>query len=82
MKTCGSSNSPVASARFFTRLDSPGQCSAGRSRFYAMEADDVAEVPNGLMAARHVVSIPYCEQIELAEMPVTAFEMNVAYATT
>jgi hypothetical protein len=47
-----------------------------------MEADDVAEVPNGLMAAGYVVSIPYCEQIELAEMPVTAFEMNVAYATT
>jgi hypothetical protein len=54
----------------------------GDPAFYAMEADDVAEVPNGLMAAGYVVSIPYCEQIELAEMPVTAFEMNVAYATT
>jgi hypothetical protein len=34
------------------------------------------------MAAGYVVSIPYCEQIELAEMLVTAFEMNVAYAPT
>jgi hypothetical protein len=29
----------------------------------------VAEVLNGLMAAGYVESIPYCEQIELAEMP-------------
>ena len=49
--------------------------------FYAMEADDVAEVLDGLMAAGYVASIPYCEQIELAEMPVTAFEVSVAYAT-
>ena len=46
-----------------------------------MEADDVAEVLDGLMAAGYVASIPYCEQIELAEMPVTAFEVSVAYAT-
>lgn len=32
------------------------------------------------MAAGYVESIPYCEQIELAEMPVTAFEVNAAYA--
>jgi len=48
--------------------------------FYAMEADDVAEVLDGLMAAGYVASIPYCEQIELAEMPVTAFEVNAACA--
>ena len=35
-----------------------------------------------LHAIGFVESIPYCEQIELAEMPVTAFEVNVAYATT
>ena len=46
-----------------------------------MEAD-VAEVLNGLMADGYVANIPYCEQIELSEMPVTAFEVNVAYATT
>jgi hypothetical protein len=48
--------------------------------FTHMEADDVAEVLNGLMAAGYVESIPYCEQIELAEMPVMAFEVNAAYA--
>jgi hypothetical protein len=45
-----------------------------------MEADDAAEVLNGLMAAGYVASIPSCEQIELAEMPITAFD--VAYART
>jgi hypothetical protein len=47
--------------------------------FKHVEADDVAEVLDGLMAAGYVESIPYCEQIALAEMPVTAFEVNAAY---
>jgi hypothetical protein len=47
-----------------------------------MEADDAAEVLNGFMAAGYVSSISSCEQIELTKMPVTAFEVNVAYATT
>jgi hypothetical protein len=37
--------------------------------FTHMKAVDVAEVLNGLMTAKYVESIPYCEQIELAEMP-------------
>jgi hypothetical protein len=37
---------------------------------------------NGFGGCRMRESIPHCEQIELAEMPVTAFEVNVAYAPT
>jgi hypothetical protein len=45
-----------------------------------MESDDVTDVLNSLMAAGFVESIPYSEQIELAAMPVTAFEVNPAYS--
>jgi hypothetical protein len=48
--------------------------------FVRMESDDVTDVLNSLMAAGFVESIPYSEQIELAEMPVTAFEVNPAYS--
>lgn len=44
-----------------------------------MESDDVVDTLNSLMAAGFVESIPYSEQIQLAEMPVTAFEVNPAY---
>jgi hypothetical protein len=47
--------------------------------YVRMESDDVTDVLNSLMAAGFVESIPYLEQIELAEMPVTAFEVNPAY---
>ena len=47
-----------------------------------MESDDVNETLNGLIAAGFVESIPYAEEIQLAEMPVTAFEVNPAYAQT
>jgi len=33
-----------------------------------------------LMAAGFVESIPFSEQIELAQMPVTSFEINPAYS--
>jgi hypothetical protein len=45
-----------------------------------MESEDVTDVLNSLMAAGFVESIPYYEQVELAEMPVTAFGLNAAYA--
>jgi hypothetical protein len=48
--------------------------------FTRMESEDVADTLNSLMAAGFVESIPYFEQIQLAEMPVTAFEVNPAYA--
>lgn len=44
-----------------------------------MEPEDVTDVINGLLAAGFVESVPYSEQIEMAEMPVTAFEVNPAY---
>jgi hypothetical protein len=48
--------------------------------FTRMEVEDVADTLNSLMAAGFVESIPYFEQVQLAEMPVTAFEINPAYA--
>jgi hypothetical protein len=47
--------------------------------FTRMESEDVTDTLNALLAAGFVESIPYCEQIQLAEMPVTAFEVNPAY---
>jgi hypothetical protein len=44
-----------------------------------MESEDVTDTLNSLMAAGFVESIPYAEQIQLAEMPVTSFELNPAY---
>ena len=45
-----------------------------------MESEDLTDTLNSLLAAGFVQSIPYTEQVELAEMPVTAFEVNPAYA--
>jgi hypothetical protein len=44
-----------------------------------MESEDLTDTLNGLITAGFVETIPYCEQVELAEMPVTAFELNPAY---
>jgi hypothetical protein len=44
-----------------------------------MELEDVTDTLNSLIAAGFIESIPYCEQVQLAEMPVTAFEVNPAY---
>jgi hypothetical protein len=45
-----------------------------------MESEDVTDTLNSLMSAGFVESIPYYEEVQLAEMPVTAFELNPAYA--
>ena len=47
--------------------------------FTRMESQDVTDTLNSLLAAGFVESIPYCEQVDLADMPVTAFEANPAY---
>lgn len=47
--------------------------------FTRMELEDVTDALNGLMAAGFVESIPYYDEVQLAEMPVTAFEINPAY---
>ena len=46
-----------------------------------MEVGDVTDTLNSLMSAGYVESIPFCEEVQIAEMPVTAFELNPAYAT-
>ena len=47
--------------------------------FTRMEGEDVTDTLNSLMAAGFVESIPYAEQVQLAEMPVTQFELNPGY---
>src|ERR1700739_3136649 len=47
--------------------------------YVKMESEDVTDTLNSLMSAGFVESIPYAEQVELAEMPVTSFELNPAY---
>lgn len=44
-----------------------------------MEPDDVTDTLNSLMSAGFVESIPFYEEVQMAEMPVTAFEINPAY---
>jgi hypothetical protein len=47
--------------------------------FTRMELEDVTDTLNSLMSAGFVETIPYYEAVQLAEMPVTAFEVNPAY---
>jgi hypothetical protein len=46
-----------------------------------MDSEDVTDTLNSLMSAGFVESVPYYDEIQLAEMPVTAFELNPAYAS-
>ena len=48
--------------------------------YVRMESEDVTDTLNSLMSAGFVESVPYYEEVQLAEMPVTAFEVNPAYA--
>jgi hypothetical protein len=48
--------------------------------FTRMQSEDVTDTLNSLISAGFVESIPYTEQVQLAEMPGTAFEINPAYA--
>ncbi|MGI9087960.1 MAG: hypothetical protein ACR2HH_09510 [Chthoniobacterales bacterium] len=45
-----------------------------------MDAEDVTDTLNSLLSAGFAESIPYYEEVQMAEMPVTAFELNPAYA--
>jgi hypothetical protein len=47
--------------------------------FTRMEVEDVTDTLNSLIAAGFVESLPYSEEVQLAEMPVTSFEVNPAY---
>lgn len=48
--------------------------------FTRMEAEDVGDTLNGLIAAGFVEPIPYAEQVDLAEMPTLSYEVNPAYS--
>ena len=45
-----------------------------------MEAEDITDTLNSLISAGFVESVPYRDEVEMAEMPVTSFEVNAAYA--
>lgn len=45
-----------------------------------MELEDVTDALNGLIAAGFVESIPYSEEVQMAEIMATAFEVNPAYS--
>lgn len=45
-----------------------------------MDPEDVTDTLNSLMSAGFVESIPFYDQVEIAAMPVTNFEVNPAYA--
>jgi hypothetical protein len=44
-----------------------------------MDVEDVTDTLNSLMSAGFVETVPYYDEVQLAEMPVTAFELNPAY---
>jgi hypothetical protein len=44
-----------------------------------MDLEDVADVLNSLIAAGFVESVPYSEEVSLADLPGTTFELNPAY---
>jgi hypothetical protein len=45
-----------------------------------MELEDITDTLNALIAAGFVETIPYHEEVPMAEVPATAFEVNPAYA--
>lgn len=46
----------------------------------AMELEDITDTLNSLISAGFVETVPYRDQVEMAEVPVTTFEVNAAYA--
>jgi hypothetical protein len=44
-----------------------------------MEPEDLTDTLNSLMSAGFAESVPFSEQVDMAEMPVTSFELNPAY---
>lgn len=46
-----------------------------------MDVEDVTDTLNSLMSAGFVETVPYYEEVQMAEVPVTAFELNPAYAS-
>ena len=44
-----------------------------------MDVEDVTDTLNSLMSAGFIETVPYYDEVQMAEMPVTAFELNPAY---
>lgn len=44
-----------------------------------MADEDVADTLNSLISAGFVESLPFCEQVPIADLRATAFELNPAY---
>ena len=44
-----------------------------------MEPEDITDTLNSLMSAGFVESVPFYDEVGMAEMPVTTFEINPAY---
>jgi hypothetical protein len=44
-----------------------------------MAVEDVTDTLNSLMSAGFIETVPYYDEVQIAEMPVTAFELNPAY---
>jgi len=45
-----------------------------------MELEDVTDVVNSLISAGFVESVPFAEQVDLADLAAMSFEVNPAYA--
>lgn len=45
-----------------------------------MEIEDLTDTLNSLISAGFVETVPYKEEVEIAEFSVTSFEVNAAYA--
>jgi len=45
-----------------------------------MEPEDVTDVVNSLISAGFVESVPFAEQVDLADLAAMSFEVNPAYA--
>jgi hypothetical protein len=45
-----------------------------------MAVEDVTDTLNSLLSAGFIETVPYYDEVQMAEMPVTAFELNPAYA--
>lgn len=56
-----------------------GALGASLQEHTQMPPDDLLDVLNALLAAGYTESKPYREQVTLAEMPATNFEVNPGY---
>ena len=48
--------------------------------FTRMESDDMTDTLNGLISVGFLECVPLVEQIGMAEMPATSFEINPSYS--